>query len=119
MRYINRLFTYLLLLTLRIDPLRFQAECRKRRLNLALVFNGYFVLQYISFDWRMRAFVPSGLAFSVPNQEIGFGKRPRENHRSLIPGLQPSFFANPSHRSFSFSSSGLTPRIPRTVYRYF
>ena len=33
---------------------------------------------------------------------------------SLIPGLKPSFFANPS-----FSSSGLTPRIPRTVYRYF
>ena len=27
---------------------------------------------------------------------------------------EPSFSANPS-----FSSSGLTPRIPRTVYRYF
>jgi len=32
---------------------------------------------------------------------------------SLIPGLKPSFSANPS-----FSVSGLTPWIPRTVYGY-
>ena len=38
---------------------------------------------------------------------------------SFIPGLIPSFSANSSHRSLSFSSSGLTPRIPQTVYRYF
>ena len=35
---------------------------------------------------------------------------------SFIPGLKPSFSANPSHRSLSFSSSELTPR---TVYWYF
>jgi len=38
---------------------------------------------------------------------------------SFIPGLKPSFSANPSHRSLSFSSSGLTRRIPQTVYCYF
>jgi len=31
---------------------------------------------------------------------------------SFIPGLKPSFSANPSHRSLSFSSSGLTTWIP-------
>jgi len=35
---------------LRTDPLRFQAGCRKRRLNLASVFRVYFVFYYISFD---------------------------------------------------------------------
>ena len=41
---------------------------------------------------------------------------------SFTPGLKPSFSANHYHQfqQFpSFSSSGLTPRIPRTVYRYF
>ena len=33
---------------------------------------------------------------------------------SFIPGLKPSFAANPSHRSLSFSSSGLTAWIPQT-----
>ena len=37
----------------------------------------------------------------------------------FTPGLKPSFSANPSYRTPTFSSSGLTPRIPRTVYRYF
>jgi len=35
---------------------------------------------------------------------------------SFIPGLKPSFSANPSHRSPPFSFPGLTPRIPWTVY---
>jgi len=64
---------------LRIDPLRFQAGCRKRRLNLAVVFCVYIVLWYISFDLRMRAFVVFSLVFSIPSQEIGFGKRLRNN----------------------------------------
>jgi len=38
---------------------------------------------------------------------------------SFIPGLKPSFSANSSHRSLSFSSSRLTTWIPRTVYCYF
>ena len=38
---------------------------------------------------------------------------------SYIPRLKPLFSANPSRHSNSFSSSGLTPLIPRTVYRYF
>jgi len=33
---------------------------------------------------------------------------------SFIPGLKPSFSANPSHRSLSFSSSGLIAWIPQT-----
>jgi len=33
---------------------------------------------------------------------------------SFIPDLKPSFSANPSHRSLSFSSSGLTTWIPQT-----
>ena len=33
--------------------------------------------------------------------------------------LKPSFSANPSHRSLSFSSSGLTTSISQTVYSYF
>ena len=33
---------------------------------------------------------------------------------SFIPGLKPTFSANPSHRSLSFSSSGLTTWIPQT-----
>ena len=38
---------------------------------------------------------------------------------SFIPGLKPFFSANPSYRSLSFSSSGLTTWIPQTVYCYF
>jgi len=37
-------------------------------------------------------------------------------HHSFIPGLKPSFSANPSHRSLFFSSPGLTTWIPQTVY---
>jgi len=33
---------------------------------------------------------------------------------SFIPGLKPSFSANPSHRSLSFSSLGLIAWIPQT-----
>jgi len=33
---------------------------------------------------------------------------------SFIPGLKPSFSANPSHRCLSFSSSGLSAWIPQT-----
>ena len=33
---------------------------------------------------------------------------------SFIPGLKPFFSANPSHRSLSFSSLGLTTWIPQT-----
>ena len=33
---------------------------------------------------------------------------------SFIPDLKPSFSANPSNCSFSFSSSGLTAWIPQT-----
>ena len=38
---------------------------------------------------------------------------------SFIPGLKPSFSANPSNRSPSFFFSGLTTWIPQTVYCYF
>ena len=55
---------------LRIDPLCFQAGCRKRRLNVALVF--CVVVHF--FHWWMCAFVVLGLVFSIPSQEIGLGK---------------------------------------------
>ena len=63
-----------------IDPLHFQAGCRKRWLNLSLIFG--FILLCCStflfcFDWRMRAFVAVGLVFSTPSQEIGLWKRLR------------------------------------------
>ena len=48
-------------------------------LNLALVFCVYFLLRYISFDWWMHAFIVLGLVFSIPSQEIGLGKRLRNN----------------------------------------
>ena len=35
---------------------------------------------------------------------------------SFIPGLKPSFSANHSKRSLSFSSTGFTTGIPQTVY---
>jgi len=38
-----------------------------------------FVLQYISFDWCMHAFVVLGLVFSIPSQEIGLGKHLRND----------------------------------------
>ena len=37
------------------------------------------------------------------------------NTHSFILGLKPSFSANPSHCSLSFSSSGLTTRFPRLL----
>jgi len=46
-------------------------------------------------------------------------RRPLPLHSST-PGLKLSFSTNPFHRSqLTFSSSGLTPRIPWTVYRNF
>ena len=55
----------------RINPLCFQAGCRKRRLNLVLVF--VFIWGWVlCFDWWMHAFVV--LSFFIPSQEIGFGK---------------------------------------------
>ena len=64
--YLHLFLTYhlpYLSFPLRTDPLRFQAGCRKRRLNLALVFLRLFCVYYISFDWWMRAFVVLGLVY--------------------------------------------------------
>jgi len=70
--------TYLFLL--RIDPLRFQTGCRERRLNLALVF--------FAFILCCSAFLLIGECvhllcwvqfFSTLSQEIGFGKRLRND----------------------------------------
>ena len=38
---------------------------------------------------------------------------------SFIPGLKPSIFANPSHRSLPFLLQGWLHGFLRTVYRYF
>ena len=55
------------------NPLCFHAGCRKRRLNLALVF--VFILCCSTFDWWLRVFLVLGLVFSIPSQETGLGKR--------------------------------------------
>jgi len=63
--FLHFFLTYLLpwlSFPLRIEPLRFQAGCRKRRLNLALVF-------VFIFGRRMYAFLALGLVFSIPSQE--------------------------------------------------
>ena len=69
------LFPYLspplLTFPLRIDPLRFQARCRKRRLNLALVF--LFILccsRFLLID-ECVLLLCSVQFFSIPSQEIG------------------------------------------------
>jgi len=62
---------------LRIDPLRFQAGCRKRRLNLASVFCAYSVLWYISFDRRMRAFVVLVLVFPYQTKRLTWETSPK------------------------------------------
>ena len=64
---------------LRTDPLHFQAECRKRQRNLALVFCVFTLCCSAFFDWCMRAFIVLGLVFSIPSQEIGLGKRLRND----------------------------------------
>jgi len=58
--------------TLRIDPIHFQARCRKRRLNLALVF--VFILccsTFLLIDECMLCCVR--FSFSIPSHEIGLG----------------------------------------------
>ena len=67
----------------------FDLWCRKRRLNLALVFLCFFVLYYISFDWCVRAFVVLGLVFSTPSQEIGLWKRLRNDLFSVEWDVKP------------------------------
>ena len=64
---------------LRIDALRFQAGCRKRRLNLALVFLCLFCV-VVHFFWLMSAcsFCVT-FSFSIPCQQIGLGKRHRND----------------------------------------
>jgi len=75
------LFPYLLIFSFEIDPLCFQAGCRKRRPNLALVFVCLFcvVVHFFWLEKCMRAFVVLGLVFSTPGREIGLGKRLRND----------------------------------------
>ena len=61
---------------LRSDPLRFQAGCRKRKLNLALVFFVYFMLQNILVGECMLLLC---WVFSTPSQEIVLGKHVRSD----------------------------------------
>ena len=56
---------------LRIDLLRFQAGCHKRRLNLALAF----CVSLDHFGFVFSNFVLLGLVFSVPSQELGREER--------------------------------------------
>ena len=61
-----------------------------------------------------------GAAYRGGSMVGGGDSPPRKTARkisptiSFIPDLKPSFSANPSHRSLSFSSSGLTTWIPQT-----
>jgi len=57
----------------RIGPFRFQAGCRRRRLNLALVFCLFCVV--VHFFWLVNAcFCCVRLSFSIPSQEVGLGE---------------------------------------------
>ena len=58
--------------------------------------------------WTVNIFV------ALPSLTILIINRPSP----FIPGLKSSLRANLSHRNLPFSS-GQTPRIPRTVRRYF
>jgi len=75
--------TYLLLylsFPLRIDPLRFQTGCRKRRLNLTLVFSCLFRV-VVHLFWLVNACVCCVRfnIFPIPSRETGFGKRLRND----------------------------------------
>jgi len=59
----------------KIDPLRFQAGCRKRRLNLTLVVLCLFCA-VVHFFWLVNvSFYCVRFIFSVPSHETGLGKR--------------------------------------------
>jgi len=61
--------------SLRIDLVRFQAGCYKRRLNQAFVFLCLFCV-VVRLLWLVNACFCRvlGLVFSIPSQEIGFGE---------------------------------------------
>jgi len=76
--FLTRLLPYLSFPS-RIDPLHFQAGCRKRQLNLALIFLVFILCCSTFFDWWTRAFVVLGLVFSTLSQDIGLWKRLRND----------------------------------------
>jgi len=86
---------------LRIDPLRFQAGCRKRRLpvNQVLVFLCLFCV-VIHFFWLVNVCFccvwfgffhtkPKGLVLSTPSQKIGLGKRLQNDLFCVEWGIKP------------------------------
>ena len=80
---------------LRIDPLLFQAECRKRQLIFVFIFCCSTFLR----DWRMHAFVVLGLFFSIPSQEIFLGKRLRNDLFRVECAVKPQLSQSVSHRA--------------------
>jgi len=103
---------------LRIDPLLFQAWCRKRWLNLALVFCVCFVLQYISSDWWMRTFVMLGLGFSQTKPGDWLGETSPKwlfcVEWGIKPQLRQSVWTN-RDAVWDVDSDG--PKKPRTKWR--
>jgi len=69
--WVSNWVTNLWSVEIRIGLLHFQAGCRKRRLNLALVFLHLFCV-VVHFFWLVNAcFCCVGFSFCVPSQEIG------------------------------------------------
>ena len=67
---------------LRTDPISFQAGCRKRLLNLAFNFFVFILCcrLVLHFFWLVNAwFCCVKFSFSIPSQEIGLEKRPRND----------------------------------------
>ena len=95
---------------LRIDPLHFQAGCRKRRLNMALAFSCLFCFVYISFGWWMCPFVALGLVFSIPNQEIDLGKCLRNDL------FYVGWDVKPQHNQWTLNQCGAYLLLSESLY---
>ena len=74
----------------RTDPLRFQARCHKRQLNLALVFLCLFCV-VVHFFWLLNACIccVRFSSFSILHQEIGFWKRLQNDLFCIDWGVKP------------------------------
>jgi len=139
----QRSCVYTIMLLAAAQPLYFHNLITASSQHSLFIFCHTFSSMYIIFSTNNRSFLPACFP-CLWNQLPAYLRQPRTNRSNFdspsvsgtscigsidsalsssitltfIPSKKPSFSANPSHRSFS-SSSGLTPWISLTVYRYF